>query len=176
MDYVKEYASAFFELVLEKGQVDEAYETFKVIVNEVKEHPSFVKLLSHPHLPKEEKKAIIDRVFGSVLTTLKHFLYVLIDRNRFDAIEEIFVAFEQLYHQYKAVLEVVAFTKDPLTEELKEKLNQLLAQKYGKKVHLINRIDPSLLGGIRLLVDGVEIDFSLSSQLSRLKQQILKSL
>lgn len=176
MVFVKEYASALFELALENKRVDEIYQTFNTVLDELNEYPEFLKLMGHPQISREEKHAIIDQVFVDSDRTFRHFLYVLVDRDRFTYIHPIFDAFEKMYHQYKEKLKVIAITAEPLTENLKSRIIESLSQKYGKAIVLETQVDPSVMGGIRLVVDDEVIDFSVTTLLSSLKQSILDSL
>ena len=61
-----------------------------------------------------------------------------------------------------------------LTEGEKAKLIEKLSQKLGRTIHLECAVDPSLLGGLVVNVDGKVIDGSLRSKLQEIKEVMTK--
>lgn len=172
---MKEYASALFELSIEENRVDEIFEMFKHIVDAFQEHQDFGKLLSHPKISRQEKHGIIDQVFMDIDKTVKHFLFVLVDRDRLSEIEAIFDEFQKLYHEYHHVLPVLVIASTKLTSTHLNRLEIQLTAKYRRKIKLEQQVDSSLLGGIRVVVKDQVIDYSVQSQLSELRSMILNS-
>ena len=58
----------------------------------------------------------------------------------------------------------------PLSEELENRLNSMLEKKTGKKVELSVTVDESLIGGMRLDLDGVQSDNSISYHLEAIRK------
>ena len=63
----------------------------------------------------------------------------------------------------------------PLDATSIQNLAGALSKQLGKTVTLKNEIDPSLMGGARVLVENRMVDFSLSGRLSELKKRMLES-
>ena len=61
-----------------------------------------------------------------------------------------------------------------LTADEKAKLVEKLGQKLGRTIHLECSVDPSLLGGLVVNVDGKVIDGSLRSKLQEIKEVMTK--
>jgi F-type H+-transporting ATPase subunit delta len=61
----------------------------------------------------------------------------------------------------------------PLTAKQKQALKNTLAEAFGRPIRLKTRVDPSLLGGLKIALAGKIIDTSLSRQLSQLNESIL---
>lgn len=60
----------------------------------------------------------------------------------------------------------------PLREEQLIDLEKKLAAIFNKRVEIVNHVDSSLLGGVRIIVDNMVIDNSIKSKLSQLKQKL----
>ncbi len=60
----------------------------------------------------------------------------------------------------------------PLTPEQTEKLRQKAQQMTGKAVELTVKLDKRVLGGIRLELDGVQLDGTVRSRLETLSHRI----
>ena len=54
------------------------------------------------------------------------------------------------------------------TEQLRQKLETIT----GKKIDLATKIDPSVLGGIRLDIEGTELDGTVQNRLATLRRNI----
>ena len=61
-----------------------------------------------------------------------------------------------------------------LTEAEKAALTEKLGKKLGRTIHLECSVDPSLLGGLVVNVDGKVIDGSLKHKLQEIKEVMTK--
>ena len=61
-----------------------------------------------------------------------------------------------------------------LEEALLTELEQALSEKYSYKITLENKIDSSLIQGIKVEIDNFVIDGSIKAKLASLKEQLLK--
>ena len=62
----------------------------------------------------------------------------------------------------------------PLSDEQMKKFEEDAGKLLSKKVKLHNEIDKTIIGGVRLLVDGKQIDASLRSRLDELRRRYRK--
>ncbi len=173
-DNAKEYAIALFDLSLEKKNVEIIKDELIIVSNAFSEEEQFGKLLSHPKLSKEEKKGVITKVFKGINDTLLYFLLVVIENDRVNDLTYITDEFMKLYHEYNTVLLVLAKTTIPLSETQINALQNKLSIKYRHKIKIENEIDPSIIGGMQLIIDNEIIDYTIQNQLHNLKTYILK--
>lgn len=173
-EFTKEYATALFDLSLEKNNIEAIKEELIIVSAAFLGSKQFEKLLSHPQLSKENKKDIVNDVFIGLNTTLLHFLYVIIENDRIFDIKFINKEFSKLYNEYKEVINVEARTTIPLTENQIEVLKNKLSVKYRHKIKIDNIIDNSIGGGMLLKMNHETIDYTIKNQLHNLKSHILK--
>ena len=64
-------------------------------------------------------------------------------------------------------------TAIPLSGEQKLRLKTTLKQVFGRPVRLNSRVDPGLIGGLRIGLAGRVIDLSLEKQLDELQETVL---
>jgi len=74
-------------------------------------------------------------------------------------------AYRQNYNLDHGILEVTAVTALALSRDQADRLSQKLAKVTGKTIDLVNRIDPAVLGGVRLDYDGKRLDDTVSHRL-----------
>ena len=68
--------------------------------------------------------------------------------------------------------EATAVTAAPLRPELRKKLTLRLADLTGKRVDLQNRVDPSVLGGLRLEYEGKSLDGTVRQRLDGISKTL----
>jgi F-type H+-transporting ATPase subunit delta len=97
-----------------------------------------------------------------------------VDKQRQRALPYIFRAYLKLYNEHFNIIEATAYTVDPLTPEEIRTLEQELSQKEKQTVTISNRIDKSLVSGIKLSYGDKVIDGSMKGRLSQLRNSLLK--
>lgn len=68
---------------------------------------------------------------------------------------------------------VVITTARPLAAAALKEVKELLHKKYGKDLEFQVQIDPTLLGGAKVLIGTQEIDASIARKLELLRSQLL---
>ena len=86
----KTYGEALFELAVEEGREDSLLEEIMALKKILKENPDFEKLMNHPKILKEDKLAVLDRVFkGELSDELTGFLRIIVTKDRYKEIDAI---------------------------------------------------------------------------------------
>ena len=134
------------------------------------ENGDFVRLLSSPAVSKADKTDLIGKVFdGKTDGCLLNFLKVLAQNGRFSHLAGIADEFKTLLNKEKNILAVTAVEMPPI---LQQKLRNKLAAITKKNIELTAKVDRSVLGGVLLQYDNIEIDGTVREKLTLLKRQI----
>ncbi|MGV8906641.1 MAG: F0F1 ATP synthase subunit delta [Acetobacterium sp.] len=166
----KRYAQALFDTAVDKKIVDGMYDEFSTVIDLFKSEAGFMNLMETPSVNTSEKKGILNRVFGESFNQyLRNFLSILIDKNRFEFLEEIYDNFKQLVFPYNNKVEATVLTVVPLDEVHRVALEAKLAKRFNKTVILINQIDETIIGGAVVYVGDQIIDGSIRNQLNQMK-------
>ena len=67
----------------------------------------------------------------------------------------------------------IIYTVNELSKEQINKLEESVTKKLNKKVELSNVIDPSIIGGIKIVVNDTVFDNSIVRRLESLKQELI---
>ena len=170
------YGQSLYELAKDEGISREIGEQLTVLQKSFGEEPDFVRLLSNPSLSKPERCRILDTSFrGSVHPYVLNFMKILTERGYIRHFSDCCDAFTQLYNRDNGILKVTAVTAVALTPEQEEKLTGKLSQITGKTIALHNRIDPAVLGGVRLDYDGQRLDDTVSHRLDAIRELLNKT-
>ena len=84
-------------------------------------------------------------------------------------------AYTEHYDLDNGILRVDAVSAVELSTEQKDKLSEKLTRITGKNVALRTRIDPRVLGGIRLDYDGQRLDDTVSHRLDAIRSALNKT-
>ena len=164
------YGESLYELAKEENLAAEIGAQLKVMKACFQQEADFVKLLSTPSLTKAERCQILDDSFrGTVHAYVLNFLKILTEKGYMRYFSDCCDAFAALYNQDNGILPVTAVTAIALSAEQTNKLTAKLAQITGKHVELMNRIDPSCLGGVRLDYDGQRLDDTVSHRMATIR-------
>lgn len=167
------YANAFFEAAVEAERLDEISLELEELKNAFLEQPDYLKILCAPIVDKKKKKELIEELLkDSFDAYLKNFMLILADNDRFGEFVSICEEFFALCDKQKNRIRVKAITALPLSDEQNQRLSAKLSQILQKEIILSNKVDSSLIGGIRLQYDNTEVDASVLSSLGALKHQI----
>lgn len=167
------YASALFELSLEENILDSVMQQSVILAQIVNSNEDFYKLLNAPTVTKEEKIALMDKVFGRQIDKrLLNFVKVMISRKETLRLKDSLKEFEDLYNAHNNIEKATAITAVPMSEELKNRLVEKLQAVTGKKIILTNKVDESCIGGVVLELDDVQYNDSIAEKLNSLKQQL----
>lgn len=170
------YGTALIEAARETDQEERILEEGMQIADILKAEPDFRKFISYPGISAEEKKDVIRSVFeGKISTELLHFLYILVDKRRTGRFESIMKVYKKLLEEeegvlYGTVLSVVGLD-DLQLSEIENETSRLLQ----RKVCLSNEMDPGLLAGFKIFIDGRIIDASYRKKLEELSMSMRRS-
>ena len=170
------YGQSLYELAKDEGLSREIGEQLAVLQKSFGEEPDFIRLLSNPSLSKPERCRILDTSFrGSVHPYILNFMKILTERGYIRHFSDCCDAFSDLYNRDNGILKVTAVTAVALTPAQEEKLTEKLSQITGKTIALHNRIDPAVLGGVRLDYDGQRLDDTVSHRLDAIRELLNKT-
>jgi F-type H+-transporting ATPase subunit delta len=169
------YSTALFNIVREKKLVDRAYEQFEQLDAVISADRTLLQFLLAPHILEDKKVALVKDVFGTRLEPLfLEFLLVLIDKHRIGFLHEIVREFRTLVEEARGIIKAAVTTAHPLVDEERTRLTERLEKKTGKTIELVEKIEPSILGGMIVILKDQIIDGSVRYKLSILKEELMK--
>ena len=171
----KSYADALFSLALETNTVFETLMTLKAMRDGLYATEGALDLLASPSIPKDERCAVLEKAFGDVQPEhVMSFVGVLVQHGHIRELNDCVEAYTALHDEHARLSTAYVTSAVELTEGEKAKLIEKLSQKLGRTIHLECAVDPSLLGGLIVNVDGKVIDGSLRNKLQEIKEVMTK--
>lgn len=171
----KRYASALFQIALEKESLQAFEEDLKVVKQVFEENPKLAAMLNHPKISVNEKKSLVQSGFALLNPAVLNTLSLLIDRNRVDVINEMADEFTRLSNEKSGTEDGIVYSVRILSNEELNELSAAFAKKIGKKaLRLENVIDQSLVGGVKIRIGNRIYDGSISGKLERIERTLVK--
>lgn len=170
------YGEALFELAAENNAVDSFYEEVNGVIQVLEENPDLMKLVRHPKIVKEEKVAVIENIFkGRISDHLTGFLVLLVKKDRFGELMEIFDYFIGKIKEYKKIGVAYVTTVTDLKEAQKESVvSKLLQVTSFETLEMHYETDQSLIGGMVIRIGDRVVDSSIKTKLSELSKELYK--
>lgn len=167
------YAEALFQVGEESNSTTKLYEELNAVVEALQSSKELDGAFKSPLVGKAEKKQILEKVFGAhVSANLNNFLKIMIDKDRMSAINAVKKSYKELLNEKNNVIEGIAITAVAMSQDELKKLEDKLSSKYNKNVTLQNTVDESILGGVLVRLGNEEIDGTVKTRLSNMKNQL----
>lgn len=168
------YSVALFSLKRDENQLIESQQEIKELIKVLRENPDFLMLLDSSYKEFNEKEEIIDKVFKTLDEETKNFIKIVTRNHRAKYLIDIFEEFNSLVNEYRGVKEGLVYSIEPLSEDALNKLNSKISEVEQMPTELRNIIDPSLIGGVKIVINDHIYDGSLKHHIENMKLSLLK--
>lgn len=170
-DVGERYAQALFDLAQDEKALPAIEADLKSLKAMRADSADLRTLIASPGFSAEDKGkglAAIAEKAGFSATTRK-FLGLVAAHGRVSALPSIIFSFEALAAAARGAVSAEVTTAQPLTAAQAKGVAAALRQALGKDPEIETRVDPAILGGIKVKVGSRLYDASLKSKLDQLK-------
>ena len=172
----RRYAQALFLAAVGENAVDRVEADLTALRDLWESFPDLGRLLENPDLGRREKGEFIDRVFpGGLSPVVRRFLGLLLTKKRIGIFPEAVRDYHEIAEAHRGQSDAEVVTRAPLEPEQRRSLADRLGRVTGKRIRLVERIDPAVIGGVRVQIRDRVIDGTLRFQLAELRENLLKT-
>lgn len=170
----KEYAEALFLLIAEEQKLDEYTKALETVKSLIQENPEYTEFLASPAISLSERLQAIDEAFGeSMPEYIVSFLKILCENGRIRSILDCINEFDKLAMALSNKAEAFVVSAVPLSDDQKKAICSKLEKVTGKIIDPVYTVDESLIGGIKIEVEGKTFDGSIRHRLQDVKDVII---
>lgn len=170
------YGESLYTLAREESLSEQIGGELTALRGGFRQEPEFIRLLSSPSLTKAERCQILDDSFrGKVHPYVLNFLKILTEKGYMRHFGDCCKAYTAHFDQDNGIVRVTAVTAVALTDSQSARLTEKLSRSTGKQVILHNRVEPGVLGGVRLDYDGQRLDDTVSHHLDAVRELLSKT-
>jgi len=173
---VYRYSKALFDIAIEKNAVAEFKSAAADVLAALKQDKDVVAMINHPGIPLDKKINAFQAAFlGKIPEDFVGLFALMLKRGREDDIEGVLLHFDELYKEYSNLGTAILYSSELLSVDKINEIAQILSSKTGKSIQIEQIIEPSLIAGFRVELDGFVFDASIKHQMSQMKKQLLGS-
>lgn len=159
------YAEAAFGFARERNALPVWSEMLRVAAA-VAEDPQMRAALDNPRLSAGDKEALFLSICGERLDAQgRNFVRVLIGAERIELLPEIRTLFEALKDADEGLARASIASAFPLSDRELGDLKAALERRFRKRIEASVSVDPSLIGGAKIVVGDTVIDASVKAEL-----------
>ena len=171
------YARSLMDLAIEQNSLEKIGSDMSLIKKVCGENMILNAIMRNPNINIGSKKGIVRDLFAKEVNKLTlDFIILLIEKRRIVYLKEIASEFKNLYNIQKGIKVATIYVARNIENNAKDRIIHLLEKEFSCKIELIEKIDTSVIGGFKIVIDDKIYDASISKQLQQLKKSFAKNL
>lgn len=168
------YAKALLDLSIEQKTIDKVNNDMVELSNLCKESKDLTNMLKSPIVDKNRKVQAFNAIFGKTWDEMSlKFIALIVKNSRANIVPFIADSFVDQYRKHLGILDVQLTSAIKLEKKVKDQIMVKIQEHFKGEIELHESIDASLIGGFIVRIDDQQIDASIASQLSNLKNILL---
>ena len=170
----RRYARALIDVATEKGQAEALRAELADMVALIGAHPDLKALLANPALSAERKRKLVAAVAGRARASelLTRLVTLMGERDRLELLAMVAAAYTKMWNAQRGVVAAEAVSATPLDQGQARAVAKALGAVTGREVDLQQRVDPRLLGGMLVRMEGRTYDGSVRARLTSLRRTL----
>ncbi|KAJ2160045.1 ATP synthase F0 subcomplex subunit OSCP atp5 [Coemansia sp. RSA 552] len=173
------YATALFQAAASRNALAAVESDLLKIEEQFAKNPRLGEFFSSPLLNKQAKEKLIDSLDKkSEITT--NFFKTLLENNRMRETAGVITAYKSLMEAERGIVSVVVTSATKLgpreLKQVKDNVTKGGLIKDFKEVNVVNKVNPSILGGMVVEFGDYTIDMSVSSRVAKLEKLLTDSI
>ncbi len=174
----RRYAQALLDLAEERNCSREVREALTAAGRLLVPGSELLAALDNPALPAERQQSVVSAVFpaqaGSAEELVARLLGLLVARRRVALLTAVAEAYGQLWNARHGVVAARAVSSAPLEPGQRQALETTLRGMTGREVELQAEVDPQIMGGLVLEMEGRVYDGSVRARLGALREHLAR--
>jgi F-type H+-transporting ATPase subunit delta len=170
----RRYAEALFELAARDDKVD-AWRADVAYACGLAQDERVVRAVDSPAVPFRERRKIVEQLLGGhVSPQVQNLALLLAEKGRFSIMPAASDEYDDLVRHSRGIVGVTVTSPTPLSDAELAALETRVEQLAGAKVEITTETDPTLIGGLCVMIGDLQIDASVAGRLRRLRRQLVQ--
>lgn len=167
------YASALLSVAKDENKINEFKNAFNDFYDLLNDNEEISKILESYFIKEDERYKFVDELTEKYqLKNFSSFIKLLIKKHRFIELKHIKNEFNKLANQELGIFDGYVYSVNYLTKEQIKKIEDSISGVLRHKVELTNKIDESLIGGVKVAINDHVFDGSIKYKLANMKQML----
>ncbi len=167
------YGGSLYDLAAEEKLTDVLLHQTKEVCEIFRANPEYLRLLAEPSIPLDERKGLIETAFGTQAERyLVNFIKLLCEKGLLGEFFGCCEEFARRYNVEHGIAVAVVTSAVALTEAQAKALKDKLEKISGKKITLVQNLDASVVAGLRVEIEGKQLDGTVQGRLSGISRKL----
>jgi F-type H+-transporting ATPase subunit delta len=165
------YATALFELALDQKALDAVHGDLQRFAALLDGSEDLTRLVRSPVFDADEQERALAPILdkAKIGGIARNFLLLVAQKRRLFAVRAMMRAFGALVAKHKGEVQADVTVAQPLKDAQLDALTRAIAATAGKNVRLDVKIDPSIIGGLKVKLGSRMVDASLKTKLNSIR-------
>ena len=170
------YAAALADVLTEPEALDRAQTRLSRFDFLCREYSDLYTALTNPAIVQQKREAVLKDLLDLLEMSgpVQRICLVLFRRHRFDLLHEVTEAFSRVVDERQGRMQAAVTSAEPMNDQQRDRLEAGLCDYCDHQLHTTYTVDPELIGGVLVRLDGIVLDGSLRAQLQRLRSTLLE--
>lgn len=162
------YAEALFQVAV-KGDLKALGEQVRAL-GVVTANEQLRQFADNPKTTAEQVLGVVKDSVGLPLSEpIVNLVRTVIDNGRLSVVPEMAAQFQALVNQHAGSFDAVVHSAFPIGDAQLAELVQTLEKRFGRKLKATVKVEPELIGGVRVVVGDEVLDTSVKARLEQMK-------
>ena len=162
------YAEALFQVAV-KGDLKALGEQVRAL-GVVTANEQLRQFADNPKTTAQQVLDVVQAAVGLPLAEpIVNLVRTVIDNGRLSVVPEMAAQFQSLVNQHAGSSDAVVYSAFPIGDAQLADLVQTLEKRFGRKLNATVKVEPELIGGVRVVVGDEVLDTSVKARLEQMK-------
>ena len=168
----RRYAQAAFDAAKAARAIPQVESDLHAVSRVFDSEPKLRAYITSPEVSRDAKHQMFDRAFKDANPLTKQLLKVMIDKRRESLMGAMAAEFEDLRREYETTIRATIASAYPLSDDEKARVVQKIGSGLDRRIEAEYKIEPSLVGGVRVTYEGYVLDGSVRGTFRRLRESL----
>lgn len=168
------YAKSLLDLAKEQGHLEAVKSDMEQITAVIRSSSELQAVLNNPIIKTDKKRNILSALFkDKVRPEVMAFFDIMVNKGRGELVYATSLEFIREYNELKGIVKAEVLSASPLSEANIQDLKSTIGQQINAEVILVNKVDPTLIGGFVVKVGDRQLDASVAGKLNKLERHFI---
>lgn len=174
-EVAQRYADGLFELAKQENKVEIYMEQVQLLLDTMQQNPDLKYIFQSIKISKEEKRNFVEKIYkNSVDHYVLNFIKLMIDKGRSNYLTDVYTCFITLCEEELGIEHATIISARKLSEADINTIGNTLVSKTNKRMIIENKIDPSVIAGIKVIMGNTVTDITMKTKIETMRNQLLK--